>query len=239
MTSKPSQKSGHLKARKAVIQTCLAMNDCGLNTGKSGNVSVRNDAGFLITASGVAYSDMKPEDVVQMDLDSGYSGDILPSSEWRMHMDIYAARPEAQAIVHVHSPYATAVSCLRQDVPAFHYMIGVTGGASLRCADYESFGTAELSKAMVKAIKDRNACLLANHGMICFAATLEAALALGVEVEMLCKQYVLARELGDPVILSNAEMQDILGRFKTYGKASSDLAAGEDPAFLPPTRRDV
>ncbi|MEM6889330.1 MAG: class II aldolase/adducin family protein [Pseudomonadota bacterium] len=222
-----------------VIRTCLAINETGLNTGKSGNVSVRNDDGFLISASGVAYEAMQPSDVVQMDLDGGYVGPVLPSSEWRMHMDIFRARPEAGAIVHTHSAHATAISCLREDVPAFHYMIGITGGASLRCAPYASFGTADLSDVMLKAIEDRNACLLANHGMICFAKTVDAALALAIEVETLCKQYVLARMLGDPVILEASEMEEILMRFKSYGKSPAELADDAPPAFLPPVRRDA
>lgn len=225
--------------RERVIQTCLAMNETGLNTGKSGNVSVRNEKGFMISASGVAYDAMKPSDVVQMDLEGGYFGSVLPSSEWRMHMDIYRARPEAGAIVHTHAAHATAISCLREDVPAFHYMIGVTGGSTLRCAPYASFGTAELSDGMLQAIEGRNACLLANHGMICFAQTLDAALALAIEIETLCRQYVLARQLGDPVVLDDAEMNDILLRFRSYGKSSAELGADEDPAFLPPARRDA
>lgn len=222
-----------------IIRTCLAMNANGLNTGKSGNVSARNEAGFLITASGVAYEVMEPSDIVQMDLEGGYFGATLPSSEWRMHMDIYRARPEAAAVVHTHAPHATAISCLRADIPAFHYMIGVCGGASLRCAPYASFGTAELSSAMLEAIEGRNACLLANHGMICFGRDLAAALALAVEVENLCRQYILARQLGDPTILDDAEMQEILRRFKTYGKQASEMGSQEDPAFLPPLRRDT
>lgn len=224
--------------RKKVIRTCLAMNKIGLNAGKSGNVSQRRGEGFIISASGVAYEAMKPKDIVQMDLEGGYFGSVLPSSEWRMHMDIYRARPEAGAIVHVHSPHATAISCMREDVPPFHYMIGVTGGTTIRCAPYASFGTSELSEAMLKAIEGRNACLLANHGMICFAGDLDAALALAVEIEVLCQQYILARQLGDPVILDDAEMQDILLRFKTYGKSAAELSSGEDPAFSPPERRD-
>lgn len=222
-----------------VIRTCLSMNEQGLNTGKSGNVSVRNADGFLITASGIAYETMAPEHVVQMDLEGGYQGALLPSSEWRMHMDIYRARPEAGAIVHTHAAHATAVSCLRQDVPAFHYMIAVAGGSTLRCASYASFGTAELSDAMLTAMKDRSACLLANHGMICFGTDLPNALALAVEVETLCKQYILARQLGDPVILDDAEMDDILRRFKAYGKQPGEMSKIKDLAFLPPVRRDA
>lgn len=225
--------------QKEVIRTCLAMNAQGLNTGKSGNVSVRNEDGFLITASGVAYDAMKPEHVVQMDLDGGYTGPVLPSSEWRMHMDIYRARPEAGAVVHTHAAYATAVSCLRADIPAFHYMIAVAGGSTLRCAPYASFGTAELSQNMLDALEDRSACLLANHGMICFGIDLPKTLALAVEVETLCTQYILARQLGTPVVLDDAEMADILRRFKTYGKQPSEMDIDEDLAFLPPVRRDA
>ncbi|MEM1352039.1 MAG: class II aldolase/adducin family protein, partial [Pseudomonadota bacterium] len=192
-----------------------------------------------ITASGVAYDAMKPEHVVQMDLDGGYTGPVLPSSEWRMHMDIYRARPEAGAVVHTHAAYATAVSCLRADIPAFHYMIAVAGGSTLRCAPYASFGTAELSQNMLDALEDRSACLLANHGMICFGIDLPKTLALAVEVETLCTQYILARQLGTPVVLDDAEMADILQRFKTYGKQPSEMDKDEDLAFLPPVRRDA
>lgn len=138
----------HLALREKVIETCLAMNEEGINQGTSGNVSVRTPEGFLITASGIPYRKMRPEQVVEMDLDGGYRGEFLPSTEWRMHLDIYAERPEAGAIVHVHSPFATALACLRREVPAFHYMIGVTGGTSLRVADYAEFGTNELSVFM-------------------------------------------------------------------------------------------
>lgn len=224
--------------RHDVIRTCLEMNAIGLNQGTAGNVSVRNSDGFLITASGVRYEDMTPGQVVQMDLEGGYHGPVLPSSEWRMHMDIYKSRPEAKAILHVHSPHATALSCLRQEVPAFHYMIGVTGGDTLRCAEYASFGTEELSQAMLRAMEARNATLLANHGMICFAPTLKSVLSLGVEIEMLCQQYILARQCGTPIILDSEEMTDILRRFGTYGKQPEDLADGEELAFAPPVRRD-
>lgn len=224
--------------RQDVISTCLEMNAIGLNQGTAGNVSVRNSDGFLITASGVRYDDMSPEHVVQMDLEGGYLGPVLPSSEWRMHMDIYRSRPEAEAILHVHSPHATALSCLRQDIPAFHYMIGVTGGDTLRCADYASFGTEELSTAMLRAMEGRNATLLANHGMISFASSLRSVLALGVEIEMLCQQFILARQSGTPVILDRDEMADILRRFGSYGKQPEDLGDGEELAFAPPIRRD-
>jgi L-fuculose-phosphate aldolase len=209
--------------RRQVIETCLAMNEAGINQGTSGNVSVRTDEGFLITASGIPYKKMKPHHVVEMDLDGGYRGEYLPSTEWRMHLDIYKARPEAGAIVHVHSPHATAIACLRKEVPPFHYMIGVTGGSNLRVSEYAEFGTPELSATMLKAMEGRTACLLANHGQICFGANLDKALWLAGEIEALCQQYWSALLAGKPVILSDEEMVSVLKRFKTYGKQAGDL----------------
>jgi L-fuculose-phosphate aldolase len=232
-------RSKHLDLRKKIIATCLRMNSEGINQGTSGNVSARIEEGFLVTASGIPYAVMKPEHVVEMDLDGGYRGDYLPSTEWRMHMDIYRARPEAQAIVHVHSTYATALACLRKDIPAFHYMIGVTGGISLRVSDYAEFGTQELSDRMLKALEGRTACLLANHGQICFGPDLDKALWLAREIETLCQQYWAASLAGDPVLLNQAEMSSVLRRFKSYGKQASELAKGQVPAVLAPTRRDV
>ncbi len=214
-------KSGDI--RKQVIATCLAMNAEGINQGTSGNVSVRNAGGFLITASGIPYAKMKPHHIVQMDLEGGYHGDYFPSTEWRMHMDIYKARPEAEAIVHVHSTYATAIATMRKSVPAFHYMIGVTGGSSLRVSDYAEFGTQELSDTMLQAMTDRTACLLANHGQICFGPNLDKALWLAGEIEALCHQYWAAITAGKPVVLEDAEMISVLKRFKTYGKQADDL----------------
>ncbi|MEM8629607.1 MAG: class II aldolase/adducin family protein [Pseudomonadota bacterium] len=228
-----------LTQRKDLIAHCQRMNALGINQGTSGNISLRNKRGFLISASGVPYDAMEPAHAVQMDLDGGYTGAVLPSSEWRMHLDIYRSRPEASAVVHTHSPHATALACLREDVPAFHYMIGVTGGASLRCSAYASFGTEALSEAMLVALEDRRACLLGNHGMICFHDTLPKALALAVEVEALCQQYAIARQTGEPVILSDAEMTDILKRFGAYGKQPDELEDGQVVAFEPPLRRDA
>jgi L-fuculose-phosphate aldolase len=225
--------------RKEVIKTCLRMNEEGINQGTSGNVSARTDEGFLITASGVPYDKMKPEHVVEMDLDGGYRGEYLPSTEWRMHMDIFKARPEAQAIVHTHSIYATALACLRKDVPAFHYMIGVTGGTSLRVSDYAEFGTQGLSDTMLKAMEGRTACLLANHGQICFGPNLGKALWLAGEIETLCKQYWAACLAGEPVILNDEQMTTVLARFKSYGKQADEMAKVGAKAVYAPIRRDV
>ena len=223
--------------RQQVIDTCLSMNRLGLNQGKAGNVSVRNDEGFLLTGSGIAYDRMEPDHVVQMDLQGTYAGNILPSSEWRMHLDIYRHFAGAGAVVHVHSPHATAVSCLRREIPPFHYMIGVAGGSTIRCADYARFGSVELSEAMIAAMEDRKACLLANHGMICFSDDLRGALDLAVEIEALCQQFVLANQCGTPALLSDGEMQDVLQRFGAYGKQQDERAPDEMPAFDPPVRR--
>ncbi|MDF1748650.1 MAG: class II aldolase/adducin family protein, partial [Alphaproteobacteria bacterium] len=115
-------------------------------------------------------------------------GQLLPSSEWRMHADIYRQRPEAQAVVHAHPTFCTALSCRREGIPAFHYMVAMAGGIDIRCSDYATFGTEALSKTMIAALEGRKACLLANHGMICFEANLTRALGLAIEVENLARQ---------------------------------------------------
>jgi L-fuculose-phosphate aldolase len=205
-----------------VIDSCLEMNACDINQGSAGNISVRFEDGFLITPSGMAYEHLQPEHIVFVDLQGNCRDPLNPSSEWRMHRDIYAARSEAGAVLHAHSTFATALSCLRNDIPAFHYMIAVAGGSSIRCADYALFGTQELSDNMLSALKQRRACLLGTHGMICFHDNLERALWLGVEVETLAKQYWHARQAGDPVILSERQMDEVMQQFKGYGKQPTE-----------------
>lgn len=211
---------GDKKLRRAVIDTARAMNGLGINRGTSGNVSARSEGGFLITPTGVAYDALTPDMIVETDLDGAFSGKLKPSSEWRMHADIYRARPEAEAVVHTHSTYATALSTLRRDLPAFHYMIARAGGSTIRCARYATFGTQDLSDAMVEALEARKACLLANHGVICFEANLTKALALAVEVEELARQYAVATAFGTPVILDEVEMGRVIERFQEYGQQS-------------------
>ena len=202
-----------------IIDTAQAFNRCGLSVGKSGNLSRRNPQGFLITPSGLPYSEMTPESLVQMDLDGQILGGKLgPSSEWHFHRAIYAERPEINAVVHVHSPYATGIACNRSDIPAFHYMVAIAGGDSIRCAEYATFGTEELSRNALRALADRRACLLANHGQIALGASLSAAFDLAVEVENLARQYWISRLFGEPAILDSGEMSCILEKFKTYGK---------------------
>jgi len=175
---------------------------------------------------------------VEMDVEGGYRGDYLPSSEWRMHMDIFKQRAEAMAIIHTHSIYATALACLRKEIPSFHYMIGVGGGTTIRCSDYAEFGTQALSDTMLKALEGRAACLLANHGQIVFGPSLDKALWLAGEVETICHQYWAALQAGKPVILSEAEMTGVLARFKTYGKQQEELGPEEVHAVQAPVRCD-
>lgn len=225
--------------RRALIDACLAMNALGINQGTSGNISARipDSDRFLITPSGIAYDRMSVDQIVEMDLEGGYYGDLLPSSEWRMHHDIYRTRPDAGAVVHTHANYCTALSCLRLSIPPFHYMIGVGGGTDIRCADYATFGTQALSDHMLVALADRKACLLANHGMICLRENLDKAMWLAVEVETLAKQYWIARQAGEPVLLDAEEMKGVLARFATYGKQPHELGDTDAPAVEPPVRR--
>jgi len=207
-----------LALRKKIIATAIEMNARGLNRGKSGNVSARFDAGFLVTPTGMAYESTQPVDIVAMTKDGTALGPRLPSSEWRFHRDIYAARREVGAIVHAHSPFATSIACLGRDIPPFHYMIAVAGGKDIRCAAYATFGTQQLSDHALCALAGRKACLLANHGMIAVGASLTAALALAVEVEALAEQYWRALQIGPPNLLSDAEMETVLEKFRTYGQ---------------------
>ena len=207
--------------RAEIIVTAIRMNECGINRGKSGNVSARTQAGFLITPTGLAYQSLLPEDIVAMTFAGEPSGPRLPSSEWRFHRDIYVARRDAGAIVHAHSSFATSLACLGRDIPAFHYMVAVAGGRDIRCAPYATFGTQELSDSALGALSGRRACLLANHGMIAVGTSLEASLALAVEVEALAEQYWRALQLGAPNVLSDAEMNIVLEKFKSYGQPAT------------------
>jgi L-fuculose-phosphate aldolase len=211
---------------EAILAACRAMNASGLNQGTSGNVSLRRPEGMLITPSGVPYDETAPEMLVPVAMDGTPGGRWRPSSEWRMHLDVYRALPEAGAVVHVHPPHATALSCHRRGIPAFHYMVAAAGGADIRCADYATYGTQALSDAMLKALRGRRACLLANHGIIAYGPTLARALWLAEEVETLARQYLLARTLGEPAILGQAEMAEVLEGFATYGSqpARTDAA---------------
>jgi len=204
--------------RAQVVATAREMNACGLNRGTSGNVSARCNDGFLVTPSGLAYAAMGPQDIVAMTLDGEARGALTPSSEWRFHRALYVARPELGAVVHAHSPFATTLACLGRDIPAFHYMVAVAGGNNIRCAAYATFGTQLLAEHALAALQGRDACLLANHGMIAVGASLGAALALAIEVETLAEQYWRALQIGSPNLLSDEEMQIVLAKFASYGQ---------------------
>lgn len=209
----------HAALREAIIATCLKMNALGINQGKAGNVSARIAGGFLITPTGIPYEDTRREQIVAMRADGGHDGVAQPSSEWRFHRDLYAARGEFQAIVHTHSSFATSLACLGMPIPAFHYMVACAGGADIRCAPYATFGGQALSDHAVSAMAGRRACLLAQHGMIAAGDTLESALALAVEVETLARMYWQALQIREPDLLSEAEMERVLEKFKSYGQA--------------------
>lgn len=204
--------------REDVVRTSLKMNALGINQGKSGNVSVRTDSGFLVTPTGVPYEDMTPAGIVAMQMDGNFEGDLLPSSEWRFHRDIYAARADVHAIVHTHACFATTLACMDRGIPPFHYMVAIAGGKDIRCAPYATFGTQELSDHAVAALEGRNACLLSHHGMIACSASLDKALVVAVEVEALSRMYWQALQIGEPALLPDAEMANVLEKFSSYGQ---------------------
>lgn len=203
--------------RRAVARAARATVEERLNRGSSGNVSVRHETGFLVTPSGLPSAAIEPEQVVYVDMAGHALGARPASSEWRIHRDIYRARPEVNAVVHVHSPFAVSLACLRRGLPAFNYMVAVAGGKDIRCADYATFGTQSLSDHVLAALEGRKACLMANHGLVALGVDLERAVALAVEVESLCEQFWRASLLGAPVLLSSTEMDEVLERFKSYG----------------------
>ena len=209
----------HTSLREAIIGAARALHKHQLGTGTAGNVSARTEQGYLITPTGTDYESLTPADIVSMDMRGNRAeGDLKPSSEWRFHQDIYAQRPDTHAIVHTHSPYATALACTRQDLPAFHYMVAGVGGISIRCAEYATYGTQELSDHALAALADRQACLLANHGVIALGRDVDSAFRMAQLIEELARQYLFSRILGSPVLLDDAEMQVNLEKFKDYGK---------------------
>ncbi|MGA7178584.1 MAG: class II aldolase/adducin family protein [Thiobacillaceae bacterium] len=212
------------KLKAALAETARETVRQGLNKGASGNVSVRLPDGFLITPSGLPNDTLAPAQMVAVDIEGQASGKLKPSSEWRIHRDIYRTRPETNAVVHAHSPHAVSLSCLRLSIPPFHYMVAAAGGRDIRCADYATFGTQALSDSVLAALQQRRACLMANHGLVAVGASLDAALALAVEVEELCAQYWRAKVMGEPVLLGDAEMDEVLRRFRHYGQGGTDLA---------------
>jgi L-fuculose-phosphate aldolase len=211
------------KSKSEVIKYSKKLNITNLSALRSGNISVRAKEkgveGFYITPSGMKYTSLKIKDVVFVSLKGIFDKKKnKPSSEWRFHQDIYVNKKEAKAIVHAHSTCATAVSSHQKSIPAFHYMVAVAGGEDLKCTKYATFGTKQLSKNIIKALKNRTACLIANHGQVAFGDKLEKAFELAQEIENICHQYINALRIGIPKILSKKEMKIVLGKFKNYKK---------------------
>lgn len=208
--------------RQRIIETAVAMSESGLSPGRSGNVSARYEHGFLITPSGMAYNTLQAGDIVYVD----ENGDLLknsrlPSSEWRFHHDIYQRYGGAGGIVHCHSRHATALSCCNREIPPFHYMVAAAGGKKIPIAPYALFGTQELSDNVVAALQGYKASLMEHHGLVALGAEVESALDLAHEVEDLAAQYTLVLSLGGERILSDDQMDQVVERFKTYGKQNS------------------
>ncbi len=211
-----------------VIKYAKKLNDTNLSPLRSGNVSVRADLsgkeGFFITPSGIKYYDLHEDKIVFLEMDEKKNEQKIldhglnPSSEWKFHQDIYINKPDAIAIVHAHSPYATAVSAHGKNIPAFHYMVALAGGNDIKCADYATFGTKQLSKNIIQALNDRKGCLMSNHGQVAFGKNLDQAFELAEEIENICHQYINTIKLGNPKILSFEEMNKILEKTKSYKK---------------------
>ena len=203
--------------RQSIIDACLRMSELGINQGTSGNISLRHDAGMLVTPTSVPYETMQPEQIVFMGLDGSFDSHQRPSSEWRFHLDILKARPEVNAVVHAHPTYATTLAIMGREIPPIHYMVAVAGGDTIRCAPYATFGTEELSRHAVTALEGRLACLLAHHGMIAIGPSLAKAMWLAVEVETLARQYHGCLQIGTPPLLSKTEINNVIGRMAAYG----------------------
>jgi L-fuculose-phosphate aldolase len=216
---KKKSASGEAAARRAVIDTALTMSRSGLSPNRSGNVSCRWGDGMLITPTGLAYEEIKPTDIVFVEADGAVKGkQKKPSSEWRFHFSAYGARPDMNAVVHTHSPHAAVLACAGKPIPAFHYMVAVAGGKDIPLVPYAPFGTDELARYVAEGLADRRACLMAHHGAIAMGETLASALELAHEVEVLSEQYYKVLTLGPARVLSDAEMHDVLERFKSYGQ---------------------
>ena len=203
--------------RRDVIETGVKLSQALLIRSSEGNLSVRlDDSSFLISPSGSKLCELLDDDLVVVNFDGSHLTGQLPSSEWQFHKDIYLTKKNAQAVIHTHSDFATALACLREDLPAFHYMIAIAGGNVVRCCDYAVFGSEILSMNILSALEDRKACLIANHGLISWGTSLEEAFTIAWEVEALCKQYLITRSAGTVSLLSEKEMRDVIDKFKDY-----------------------
>lgn len=210
------------QARDAVVAAVRRLDALGMNRGSTGNASQRWTVGgvdgMLITPTGMGAEELQPADLVWVGVDGVVTGAWQPSSEWHFHQAVYRARPELQAVVHTHSTHATALACLDRALPAFHYMVAVAGGDDVPLVPYFTFGTEDLSQAVAAAMAGRDACLLAHHGLVAAGATMARAMKVVQEVESLCEVYLKALAVGEPVLLSAAQMAEVIAKFKAYGK---------------------
>jgi len=217
------------EGRAAIVSAALDLERLGLNHGSAGNLSLRLGDSALVTPSGVPARELAPEQVARMrvgDESGAYEGPLPPSSEWRFHLDVYAARPDVNAVVHMHSTYATTLATLRREIPAVHYMIAAFGGPTVPCVGYASYGTPELSALVVAGLKDRDGVLLANHGAIVVGADMRRAMWRAVELEALAQVYYLGAMAGEPVLLPDDEIWRTVERFRNYGPKA---APSSDP----------
>lgn len=209
--------------RQALLECALAMNSQGLNQGSSGNLSIRLEAGMLITPSALPYHRCRPDDMVLVAWDGAVQSSRRPSSEWRMHRDIYLAYPQARCILHAHAPWCSTLACLELGIPGQHYMVALAGGEDIRCTPYAPFGTQELSNAAVAGLKGRSATLLGHHGLICYGASLDQALALAAEVEFLARVYAQSLQItSKPPLLPPEAITNLLERFAAYKQLGQD-----------------
>jgi len=211
------------KEREQVIEYSLKLLSEGLTNGTAGNVSIFNREKGLVAISptGVNYSELTPEMISIVDLDGKLIEGLKPSSELEMHMILYRNREDVNAVIHTHPVYTTVLACLRQDLPAIDYMIAVTGATKVRCAEYASYGTKELAENAYKAMGSSLAVILANHGLTTAGKDIANALNITVQVEYISNLYIKAKNIGEPIVLPDNEMNSMLERFKTYGQIKS------------------
>ncbi|WP_171103303.1 class II aldolase/adducin family protein [Ruegeria sp. HKCCD7255] len=210
-----------MSKRKAIIAHCRALNSSGLNQGTSGNISIRHQDGMLISPTSRPYDSLQPEDIAFVDQNGKATGKFAPSSEWHFHLDILLQRPDVNAVVHAHPTYCTTLAIMGKEIPPIHYMIAAFGGATIRCAPYEIYGTAALSKVAVAALEGRKGCLLAHHGMITVGQSIEQAFWLAGELEALARQYHGCLVLGEPPLLSDEQIEEVLEKISGYGQNHS------------------
>lgn len=214
---------------EAVVEYCLAMNNSGLNQGQSGNISIRHGDGLLISPTSRPYDRLTPADISYVELDGSAHGPWSPSTEWRFHRDIMKTRPEVNAVVHAHPNYCTTLAIMGLDIPPIHYMMAIFGGPNIRCAPYEIYGSEALSRAAIEALMDRKACLLANHGSIAVGSSIEQAFWRSSELETLARQYYGCLQLGEPKLLTEQQIQDVIDKNNGYGLSDSDGSTRVEP----------